>query len=389
MSDYVCPPSPWAASWQLIFVFVYWYTIFKVPAGRQVLRLASIVPLACISYMAQSSLVQTCQIPQWRGIGAGLLWIQLFSAIDLIAVSRAAPSHFSMSVNWGRLHAGLQSVALLWSFRRIGTLWAVTKIRPSYHGTRRSFLVRQVPALCIAYLLLDLGVSMPPPDLSLVQPPKQALWPLSGLSAPDLVFRLVGSISFWITVAILLYIIHTTVLIVGVVLHWWEPADCVPLFGYIQDAYSIRNFWGSVWHQCLRQGLSGVSTLICDTFLGIPRGTLLSRYARLNAVFAASGVLHHASDLAVGISPQETRVFSFFQVQALVIMIEDLAQFLVGKRVQRSPIMSRLAKVVGFFWVILVMAWSTPSWLYPTQRFAADPTGLLPFRVAPYLLGSR
>lgn len=82
-------------------------------------------------------------------------------------------------------------------------------------------------------------------------------------------------------------------------------------------------------------------------------------------------------------------MFSFFQVQALVIMIEDLAQFLVGKTVQRSPIMSRLAKVVGFFWVILVMAWSTPSWLYPTQRFAADPTGLLPFRVAPYLLGSR
>ncbi|TLD24109.1 hypothetical protein PspLS_06389 [Pyricularia sp. CBS 133598] len=389
MSDYTCPVSPWAVSWQLIFVLVYSCTIFKVPAGQKVLRLASIVPLTCISYLVQSSLVRNCQVSQWRGIGAGLVWIQLLSAIDLVAASCVSPFYLSTPANAGRLRAGLESAALLWNFRRIGTVWAVTKIRPRCHGMRRLFLARQVPALCIAYLLLDLGVSMPPPDLSLVQPAKQALWPLSGLSTDDLVFRLAGSISFWISVAILLYIIHSTVIIVGVVLHWWKPEDCVPLFGYIQDAYSIRNFWGSVWHQCIRQGLNGTANLICDTFLRIPRGTLLSRYARLNAVFAVSGALHYASDIAAGISPQETRVFSFFQVQALVIMVEDFAQYLVGKRVQRSPTMSRLSRALGFCWVVLIMAWSTPSWLYPTQRFAADPTRLLPFRVAPYLLGSK
>ncbi|TLD22143.1 hypothetical protein PspLS_08177 [Pyricularia sp. CBS 133598] len=389
MSDYTCLPSFWSGICELLFVSLYSCIILGVPTEWKYLRLTSIVPLAYITYMARTSLVSTCQNPHWRGLGVPLLYLQFFSAIDLIATSCASFTQVPKSPKPGSfITKPIQTVALLWNLRRVGTIWATTKIRPTFCGTRRSFLMRQFPVLCIAYLYLDISVSLPKPDPLFVHPSKQILWPLSGLSTQDFVFRFIASISFWITVAVLLYTIHTTVIITGAVLNWWEPADCAPLFGYVQNAYSIRKFWGSVWHQCLRQSLTGVSDLICHSVLRIPRGTLLSRYAKLNTIFALSGILHYASDLAMGVPPQKAGGFAFYQLQALVIMVEDFAQFLIGHRLQRS-LGKRLCRAAGYFWVLLVLAWSTPTWFYPTQRLGVDPAALLPFRIIPKIVGLR
>ncbi|KAK8129695.1 membrane bound O-acyl transferase family-domain-containing protein [Apiospora kogelbergensis] len=299
-----------------------------------------------------------------------------------------------IAVSYAGSYGVLQSVSLLWNLRRIGTRWDVTKDSqkpfPSKQLPRASFLSSlqtQIIFACVAYLLLDLAASAPQPPAMLLQPSKQALWKgVSELSLPDAAFRFIGSVGFYVSTAILLSVVHSTVVAMGAVLNWWDFDSCVPLFGSVSEAYTVRKFWGSVWHQCLRRLLTGPADLISDSILRIPRGTLLSRYSRLLLAFTISGALHHAGDIAVGVRPQDAGGGRFFILQGLVIMLEDFVQHIVATNsslARNSPARDQIFKRIGFVWVLCVMAWSTPTWFYPMQRLGIDPAALLPFRVIP------
>ena len=185
--------------------------------------------------------MQSCPVPQWRGLMISLLWIQMLSAFELI-----------IAVSYAGSYGVLQSVSLLWNLRRIGTRWDVTKDSqkpfPSKQLPRASFLSSlqtQIIFACVAYLLLDLAASAPQPPAMLLQPSKQALWKgISELSLPDAAFRFIGSVGFYVSTAILLSVVHSTVVAMGAVLNWWDFDSCVPLFGSVSEAYTVRKFWG-------------------------------------------------------------------------------------------------------------------------------------------------
>ena len=134
------------------------------------------------------------------------------------------------------------------------------------------------------------------------------------------------------------------------------------------------------WHQCLRQGLNGHADVIADSIIKIPRATILSRYTRLFLVFLISGLIHHSSDLAMGIPRAEASSMVLFLLQPLGIMLEDAIQTFTGD-VPSSGSLGRVRRAVGYVWVVLFLAWSTPKWFYPQQRLGLDPANLLPFRV--------
>ncbi|KAK8025044.1 hypothetical protein PG990_002867 [Apiospora arundinis] len=378
---HTCSLSPKTALLQLGFLVAFSATINAISPTRKALRLCSTVLLACLTYLIQESLHQSCHGSQWRGLGISLAWIQLLSAIDLVTVSSAGP-------NYGIF----PSLSLLWNLRRIGTPWTVitkdtTQQLPA--KPRRadyfSFLLSKVPVTCILYLVFEIAASAPRPPVALIGQSKQELWSFSDLSAADVAFRIVSSVGFYISTAILLSWIHSTVMTIGVALNVWEPGSWFPLFGSVGEAYTIRKFWGTVWHQCLRRLVSGPADLICDSVLQIPRGTLFSRYSRLILAFAISGGVHHASDMAVGVPLQDAGGARFFVMQGLIIMVEDFVQYVARNSFARTPGRDRAFKRIGFFWVVCVMAWATPTWTYPLQRLEVDPAAMLPFRVVPLI----
>lgn len=101
---------------------------------------------------------------------------------------------------------------------------------------------------------------------------------------------------------------------------------------------------------------------------------------RLFLAFLISGLIHHSSDLAMGIPRAEAGALVFFLLQPLGIMLEDGMQTLT-RHVPTSRFLGWVQRISGYLWVAMFLAWSTPTWFYPQQRLGIDPADLLPFRV--------
>ena len=107
---------------------------------------------------------------------------------------------------------------------------------------------------------------------------------------------------------------------------------------------------------------------------------MLSRYMRLFLAYLISGLVHHSSDLAMGIPRAEAGSLIFFLLQPLGIMVEDAMQALT-RHVPTSRSLGWVRPIVGYTWVVVFLSWSTPKWFYPQQRLGVDPADLLPFRI--------
>lgn len=81
----------------------------------------------------------------------------------------------------------------------------------------------------------------------------------------------------------------------------------------------------------------------------------------------------------MGIAPPEAGSFIFFLLQPLGIMLEDGMQRLTLHDGPTSISERRVRRAMGYVWVVVFLAWSTPSWFYPQQRLGVDPGDLLPF----------
>jgi len=81
----------------------------------------------------------------------------------------------------------------------------------------------------------------------------------------------------------------------------------------------------------------------------------------------------------MGIPLEEAGGHKFFMLQALLIMFEDLIQYLIDQ-LNLADIPQACVKLVGFLWVLCALAWSTPTWFYPMQRLEVNPSALVPFR---------
>ena len=82
----------------------------------------------------------------------------------------------------------------------------------------------------------------------------------------------------------------------------------------------------------------------------------------------------------MGIPRAEAGSLMFFLLQPLGIMLEDGMQAFT-RHVPNSSFLGRVQRMVGYVWVVVFLAWSTPTWFYPQQRLGIDPANLLPFRV--------
>ncbi|EKM57183.1 uncharacterized protein PHACADRAFT_119470 [Phanerochaete carnosa HHB-10118-sp] len=137
-----------------------------------------------------------------------------------------------------------------------------------------------------------------------------------------------------------------------------EPMYWPVVFGQWRDAYTVRRFWGRVWHQQLRRVTSGVGRYAART-LGCAPGTWSSSRVQLFVGFAVSGLSHIPGDTMV--DPKWTGCsFWFFPAQAAAITIEDFVVAL-GKRLGLRD--SPWVRLIGYIWTVFWFSYSVPTFI--------------------------
>lgn len=89
--------------------------------------------------------------------------------------------------------------------------------------------------------------------------------------------------------------------------------------------------------------------------------------------FTISALIHHGSDMAIGIPKSEAGQFKFFFSQAGAIVFEEAVQsgyrMLSHKVASTSLLPQKVALTLGYIWVTMWFLWVTPGWSYSIIRY--------------------
>ncbi|KAJ9299847.1 hypothetical protein DTO271G3_2731 [Paecilomyces variotii] len=325
-----------------------------------------------------------------------LLFITGVDLNDLIREKLADPSSMGLRA---RIDAGLKIVQ---NTRGIGTSWQVkgTPSHPAfYEPNRRSpdrgvYVLRQMVILVWQYLLLD-AATIPVKRMSVedrvheMGPGTEWLFWNAGPEQWTRKFK-TGVIGWFVIARLMIDSSHRLASIVAVGLGGSSPELWPPFFGSMWDAYTIRGFWGTFWHQALRWILTSWSSLITRTVMRLPRPSLIERYLNILLAFSVSGIIHVACDIGSNVPLERSGAMLFFCSFAFGIMLEDAVQEawkrLTGTPTGKSGETPIWKKVVGFVWVAVFISVVTPFYLYPSMQETkasvpysiAEKTGITP-----------
>ncbi|RLL94186.1 hypothetical protein CFD26_103329 [Aspergillus turcosus] len=129
------------------------------------------------------------------------------------------------------------------------------------------------------------------------------------------------------------------------------------LFGNPADLYTVRNFWGRVWHQTFRHMFTRSGELLTRA-LGAEKGTLVHKYTKLYVGFLVSGVQHYACPLLIPSWGYGWGMFWQMPAYAAVITAEDLIKH-YGKKagIQDNGFARALGYIWTAYWMTLIYAW--------------------------------
>ncbi|KXX73084.1 hypothetical protein MMYC01_210599, partial [Madurella mycetomatis] len=274
---------------------------------------------------------------------------------------------------WNRIGFGIYAAS---SYRCSGTPFEVPNLAPfdekdpSYVPSKAAYLRKAAIRVVVVYLMLDAMTSFNDPESmrSIFADEKIPLLSrLSSLTFDEAVMRTFTSFSFWLVnylVLILFFdipgIICVSTGLSGV--EWWRPP-----FRSITEAFTLRRYWGVFWHQSVRKRINAPANWITKDVLRLPRGTLLARYVAVILTFTMSTFQHATGDVASGISISRTGSPSFFLVQALGFMMEDLFQYIWRQVAPAWAHNTWYTKVFGYIWVFAWMFWCTPFYAFPVS----------------------
>ncbi|KAJ9202660.1 putative toxin biosynthesis protein Tri7-like protein [Paecilomyces variotii] len=318
-----------------------------------------------------------------------LLFMTGIDLNDLIREKLADP--LSMGLR-ARIDAALKIVQ---NTRGIGTSWQVkgTPCHPAfYEPNRRSpdrgvYVLRQMVILIWQYLLLD-AVTVPLKLMSVEDRAREmgpgTEWLFWNASPEQWTRKFKTGVIGWFVIArLIIDSNHRLFSIVAVGLGGSPPELWPPFFGSMWDAYTIRGFWGTFWHQSLRWILTSWSSLITRTILRLPRPSLVERYLNILLAFSVSGLIHVAYDIGSNVPLERSGAMHFFCSFAFGIMLEDAVQEawkrLTGNRTGKSGETSIWKKFVGFVWVAVFLSVVTPFYAYPSLQV---PKAAVPYSIA-------
>ncbi|KAI6107996.1 hypothetical protein F5141DRAFT_1215754 [Pisolithus sp. B1] len=131
-----------------------------------------------------------------------------------------------------------------WSFKAENS---VIPVDPR-HRTRASFIASRLRWLLSHYLLLDVA--------TLYMRCNPALVPGASVTSQGYILQCLNVAAVFCQPYATLTCIHCASAVLAVGANLDEPQAWPQLFGHRKDAYTIRKFWGKMWHQILRHDLT-------------------------------------------------------------------------------------------------------------------------------------
>ncbi|KAF9264395.1 hypothetical protein L218DRAFT_1076599 [Marasmius fiardii PR-910] len=147
------------------------------------------------------------------------------------------------------------------------------------------------------------------------------------------------------------------------------PDEWRPLFGDLEDAWTVTRFWGFTWHQMMRRFLSAHGHFVAHCVLRLHPGSSLNRFIQILVAFCLSGIMHQTGEYMVarehgrGWWNEGGGSFRFFMLQPIAIGLEDLV---LGKR--SFKLSSKKWRFVGYLWVLFWFSLTVPVWLNGAVR---------------------
>ncbi|CAF9922109.1 hypothetical protein IMSHALPRED_005340 [Imshaugia aleurites] len=291
------------------------------------------------------------------------------------------------------------SAALYVNPRGIGWNYQVKGIpEQRASDTRRGFFIQQFKEIAVVYLALDVlniytsryyykpGVD--PLTLTI----RADTWPRGIWNAYSGMANQVLTTSY----------LHLQIATFSVLLGGSQPKDWPPLYGSFTEAYTIRRYWNTFWHQITRHMFVAYSRDL-RAILHIRRGTWLSSYFDLYFTFTFSALFHGITMYAMPYGPNHSfnlrfmMWFHFMFWQAPAIQFEDLVIWcykrIVGttegkvlneeqQRQRRSETNVRTwHRIVGYIWVFGWWYYILPWPVDTVLRFEIAKASPLPFSV--------
>lgn len=158
------------------------------------------------------------------------------------------------------------------------------------------------------------------------------------------------------------------------------PEDWPPLFGDLREAYTVRRFWGKVWHKLLLRPYVGAGQWAAARAPLGRRGSAVSKLLVAFIVFLLSGCAHAAAAWQLDDCGTWTLDIAWFLANFAVVTFEVGASGVLRWVAVRSgygrgwanmgaryPL---AARVLGYVWVFAFLFWSVPKWQYPKVRCA-------------------
>ncbi|KAH7417743.1 membrane bound O-acyl transferase family-domain-containing protein [Cadophora sp. MPI-SDFR-AT-0126] len=404
------PPPPSVFSHPIIFLVVEVVIIISMLSATSFpslrMRLMALVPLVGCLYGVITTAPQNLRM-SWGGLVCGTGGFCLLHYLD-VALLRGSFKFEAGKLQKTSITPDMNNQSLfdcvrfglstLSSFRKINTPLEVKNVPPFRSGghppTYYEFLRFSTTSIVLHALILDLASLAPSPE-PVVAPFAAEKVPLiknmlnRTITADDFVTRCVGTFAHWLLTYCFLRCCYDTCAFILVASKFTSPVSWRPMFGPVSHMFTLRGFWGSTWHQLVRDPCGQPAAFITHSALGLPLNNrnVATRYSKLILSFMLSGLVHAAADLAAGIPFEESGSLQFFLTQAVGIMVEDTVRTLWGDgKVTDIPQPKRLWYiVVGYVWVGFWLFWTTPIWSYPSARYY-NGSSFLPFSVLRPLL---
>ncbi|KAJ5636115.1 uncharacterized protein N7484_009428 [Penicillium longicatenatum] len=278
--------------------------------------------------------------------------------------------------------------------RGVNTPWQVKNIpsQPRYYArrgmqvpSRSHFLLRQSVILAWQYLALDIIQTLSAQQAS---ERKEISWEIHwNVSCRQWGERAGTHLAIWFVVNRLIGdSAYRLLSIVSVGLGNDSPSDWPPAWGRMKEAYTLRNFWGTFWHQFMRQPFSALGKFIARDLLGLARSSVLERYTNLFVVFLVSSLYHVIVDLLQSVPPQYSGSITFYMIFVAGIMLEDFVQHLWGRfgAHKRSSSSEKIEpamwqRIIGLMWVMTWLAVTSTWYFTPMIQLTGPDVTMVPF----------
>ncbi|KAK8021974.1 hypothetical protein PG993_012741 [Apiospora rasikravindrae] len=298
------------------------------------------------------------------------LCVQLLRAVDILLLDPRPDSPSDI----------IDAFNTLWNMREVGTYRQISHLpedskvpKPGCGPQRPRFFLRSGSVIMVSYLVLEAITAIVPAAADCIQVPNTLLGNATA--------RVAGVAGFWLVVSLYLSLIYNILATSQVLLFMSEPVDWPPLYGAVREAWSIRRFWGILWHQTLRKTFGSYARRLLK-YSGVSPDGFVGRYATKVVEFAMSGTLHWMADCILRVPWAESGAMPFFLSHALGVLLEDC----ITTANRRFALVQcpTVRRVIGYVWVIAFLIISTPLWMEPTSQYVRPGVDvMIPFRVLP------